>query len=228
MIENQYCFSCEPMVSFVIAATVWIAGFLFFIVGVEKPVNFKTEFLPGKSKEEANEFQIEFLQDLIKWAEMLMEELEDARRVFERKAFLIVWLSFAIIGYLFSDISTLDKSWGGWSFIVYSSFGIAAILGIKVIDFASYWPRGQHPSAFHQGMLAGTPTGKEQKWAMYYMLEVYRGNIDKNRKTNTEKYNSLHVAKYFLILGAGGLLSMALESSGRIASICCWLANKCG
>ena len=219
MIENHNYFACEPMVSFAIAATVWIVGFLCFIFKVEKPVISKTKFLPGKSEKEANEFEIEFLQDLIKWAEMLMEELEDARRVLERKALHMVSISFAIMGYLFSDISTLDKSWGGWSFIVYSSFGFAAILGIKVIDFASYWPRGQHPSAF-QSILAGIPIGRERKWAMYYVLEAYRGNIDKNRKTNIDKYNSLHVAKYFLIFGTGGLLSMALESSRRIAWIC--------
>ena len=228
MIESNAQFWCEFGVSFLVALGAWILGFWFFIQREVKPNVFpKTDFLPGKSEQEVNKFKIGFLQDLIKWAEILMEDLENARRVFERKALLMVSLSFAVIGYLFSDISTLDKSWGGWSVIVYSSFGIVAILGIKVVNFSNYWPRGQHPAAFRNVLARTIQTGKERKWVMYYVLDEYRKYIDQNREVINKKYKSLHVAKYFLIFGAGGLLSMALESSGQIAWICyrlaCWV-----
>ena len=234
MIENHGHFVCQLIVGFTIAGFAWVVGLWMFVRegDKEKPATTKTDSFrkklnfPQKSKIEVNKFEIGFLQDLIRWAEMLMEEVADARRVIERKALLMVSLSFALIGYSFSDISPLDKSWKGWAAIVYSSFGMVALLGLKVINFAGHWPRGQHPCAFYDKILSEIPTGKEQKWVMYYMLEIYGRHIDENMKVNEQKYKSIHAAKWFLILGMGGLLSMALDSSEHIVCICCWLANN--
>ena len=189
MIETHGHFVCQLVVGFTIAGFAWVVGWWMFVRGQshKKSAALESNFLPKKSRIEANKYEIGFLQDLVRWAEMMMEEVEDARRVIERKALLMVSLSFAVIGYLFSDISALDKSWKGWAAIVYSSFGMIALLGLKVINFAGYWPRGQHPRAFCKTILSGIPTGKEQKWVMYYMLEIYGVYIDKNMEVNNQK-----------------------------------------
>lgn len=226
MIESGEFFMSEWAVSLVIAAGVWLVGYLAFIRGADRPVFVGTDSLPMKSEEDANKFNLGFLLDLVKWAEMLLAELEDARRTHEKKALLLVSLAFAAAGYLYSGVSGLGGFWEAWSAIVYVSFGAVALLGIMVVDFIGYWPRGQHPSAFHEEFLARTsPNNKERKWALYGMLEIYRGYIDENRKVIAHKYAFFHAAKYCFVFGAGGLLSAALKTNGQIADICRWLAE---
>ena len=89
MIASQYCLPCELVVSIAIAATVWIAGF--FVFYLRKAVKARHFFSPNRifagkiGRRSQTNLTIGFLRDLIKWAEMLMGELEDARRVLERK-----------------------------------------------------------------------------------------------------------------------------------------------
>lgn len=228
MIENNGFFMSEWAVSLVIAAGAWLVGYFAFIWRGRKRLTLiypKTASLPMISEEDANKFDADFLLDLVKWAEMLLEEVEDVRRAHEKKALLMVSLSLAVISYLYSELSSFDGAGEAWTFIVYTSFCAVAALGIKAMDFIVYWPRGQHPGAFWNEFLAKPPTGQERKWALYGMLQIYSEHINKNRAAIPPKYNLILAAKYFLVLGTGGLLSMALESSGKIAHMSHWLAR---
>ena len=218
-------FVCELMVSLAIAATVWIIGFFLFIIEDKTPDTYKTSDLPRKSANEINKFEIGFLQDLIKWAEMLIEEIDSARSTLERKALLMASFSLAVMAYLFSDVSRFNNASEEWTAIVYMLFGTTTVLCIKAINFSGYYPRGQLPHNFYQKTLSGIPTGKEQKVTMYCMLQEYIQCIRSNWGINNEKYSYIRIAKYFLIFGVGGLVSMALESSEWICHVCCWLAN---
>lgn len=160
-----------------------------------------------------------FLRELVRLAEESMKDLEELNNAYERKATLLASLSIAVPGYLLSEISGFTVSWWGW--IIYPSFGMAAVFSAKAIDFASYATRGLHPNVVRGFFEPGRePSGKEEKWTLYYMLETYRKGADKNITNTYKKYKHLIRAKFCLISGAGGFLGMSLESVGISARAC--------
>ena len=187
MIASKYCLPCESVVSFAIFAIVCIVGFVLFIKGDINFADSETHNLPEKPENEINKFEIRFLQNLIKWTETLMEDLHSVRSMIEKKSLRMAVPSFAVIGYLFSDISKFDGAWGGWTVIVYISFGITAVLCLKATDFSGYWPRGQFPDIFYKKILAEIPTSRGEKLAMYHMLKEYIKYTNDNWEANITK-----------------------------------------
>lgn len=226
MIEFNAQFWCEFVLSLAPALVVWGGGYAVFIRGRRTPISFYQETAPLPSPEmgEIKEFSADFLRELVRLAEERMRELEQASRVYERKAMLMVSLSFAVLGYFSSNISAVEVSPGVWSVIVYLSFGLVAVLGVKAIDFAPYEPRGQHPTVVRD-FFTRPASGDEMNWMLYHLLDSYRKRIDNNTKTNFGKFRNLHFAKYLLALGAGGIPGMLLSSSEISARICGCLAN---
>ena len=213
---------CEFLAAFAVAAGAWIFGYCWFILGHESPASPKTEFLPDKTEEEAKQFKPDFLLDLIRWAELLQDKIDDALRSYERKALLMVSAALAAMGYLYLNPGGFEESRMIWELSVYVAFSAVAVLGVKTIDFLKFHPSGEHPSNFHEILKQKTPA--DRNYVLYYMLDAYRVKIDENRTSITRKYNYLHKAKYFFISGISGFLGMAFESGEWVADICVRLA----